>query len=57
MDPITGQTLIAWGVKPGAHFKAALATANRMQDEGAGQAAILAAVQTFVPATIPIQAQ
>lgn len=56
MDAITGQTLIGWGVKPGAHFKEALATANRMRGEGVGQPAILAAIQALVPATIPLRA-
>jgi len=56
MDAITGQTLIDWGVKPGAHFKTAIATANRMQREGADQPMILAAIWALVPVTIPMRA-
>ncbi|WP_424974871.1 RtcB family protein [Methylobacterium brachiatum] len=52
---MTGQTLVAWGVKPGAHFKEALATANRMLADGAEQSAILEAVEALVPATIPMR--
>lgn len=54
-DTITGQTLIAWGIKPGAHFREGLATANRMHEAGAEQAAIIAAVRNLIPTTIPMR--
>ncbi len=31
---IDGKTLISWGVQPGPQFKAALATARALDDEG-----------------------
>jgi len=46
---ITGETLIAWGFKPAAWFKAAIAEGNRLALAGADDDAVFAAVQAFVP--------
>jgi RNA-splicing ligase RtcB len=50
---ITGKTLIAWGYKPGPWFAAAIAAAEKARASGAGEAAIRAVVEGFVPAPEP----
>lgn len=47
---IDGNTLIAWGFKPGRWFKQGLATANEMRAAGADDDAIFAALQVLQPA-------
>ncbi|WP_316164465.1 MULTISPECIES: RtcB family protein [unclassified Bradyrhizobium] len=47
---IDGNTLIAWGFKPGRWFKEGLATANAMRADGADDDAIFAALQELQPA-------
>lgn len=47
--PITGNTLIAWGYKPGAWFKQAIAAAEAAQREGADEAACRAIVARLAP--------
>ncbi|MGJ4997763.1 RtcB family protein [Bradyrhizobium sp. HKCCYLS3077] len=46
---IDGNTLIAWGFKPGRWFKDALATANAMRANGADDDAIFVALQALQP--------
>jgi len=46
---IDGNTLIAWGFKPGRWFKDALDTANAMKTNGADDNAIFIALQTLQP--------
>ena len=46
---ITGATLIAWGFRPGAWFRDGIDTANRLQAEGADDAAVFAALQALAP--------
>ncbi len=50
---ITGKTLIAWGYKPGPWFAAAIAAAEKARASGAGEAAIRAVVDGFVPPPEP----
>src|SRR4029078_3735390 len=46
---IDGDTLIAWGFRPGRWFKDALETANTMRDGGADDDAIFVALQAMQP--------
>ncbi|MGJ4918107.1 RtcB family protein [Bradyrhizobium sp. HKCCYLRH2060] len=46
---IDGNTLIAWGFKPGRWFKQGLETANAMRADGANDDAIFAALQALQP--------
>ena len=46
---IDGNTLIAWGFKPGKLFKPMMETANAMRSGGATDDAIFAALQSMVP--------
>ena len=47
--PITGETLIAWGLTPGPWFKDMLAAAIRLRAQGADDAAIRAALSPLQP--------
>jgi hypothetical protein len=49
---ITGDTLIAWGIKPGKSFKAALALARKLAAEGQGFEAVRAAIVDKFPAPV-----
>ena len=46
---IDGNTLVAWGFKPGRWFKDALGTANAMRAGGADDNAIFVALQALQP--------
>jgi tRNA-splicing ligase RtcB (3'-phosphate/5'-hydroxy nucleic acid ligase) len=46
---IDGNTLIAWGFRPGRWFKDALETANTMRAGGADDDAIFVALQALQP--------
>ena len=46
---IDGNTLIAWGFRPGRWFKDALETASIMRDGGADDDAIFVALQALQP--------
>jgi tRNA-splicing ligase RtcB len=50
--PITGNTLIAWGHKPGAWFKEAIAAAEAARRTGADEIALRAIVARFAPPPI-----
>lgn len=52
---ITGDTLITWGFRPGRWFQTAIAAANRLAAEGAGEDAIFAHVQTLAPVEVELR--
>jgi len=57
VDPITGQTLLAWGYQPGRWFTEAIAAAEAARQAGASETEIRAAVDRLVPpAALPLRA-
>ena len=53
-ERISGQTLIAWGHRPGAWFKAAIAAAEDARRAGQDEAAQRAIVAGFAPKVVPV---
>ncbi len=47
--PVTGETLIAWGFKPGSWFKAAIARAETLRAQGSDDEQLFAALQAMMP--------